>query len=513
MRRLFCILLIWTGLLVRVAVGAGKAEHVVVVVWDGLRPDSVTETNTPTLYKLAKAGVFFQNHHAVYLSSTEVNGVAMATGAFPQHSGVMANREFRPQINPLKQTEIESLDAVRKGDALSSNRYIALPTIAEILQRAGRKTALAGTKPVALLWDRHEEGRGCGDCANFFAGRIVPEKAGQKFTVPKFNPVNAPNDQQDAATTQMLTGQLWDGGVPTFSLLWLSEPDYTQHGFGPGSEKARQALLSSDRNLALVLAELEARGVRNKTDIFIVSDHGFSTIARSVDVAEVLQTAGFKAARQFTEEPVAGDIMVVGNGGSVLFYVIGHDPALTGKLVGFLQQQGFTGVIFTRETMEGTFPLELIKLNTAAAPDVVVSLRWISDRSATGVEGMLISDGKSRGPGQGNHTSLSSFDMRATLVAQGPDFRSGLINQLPSGNADLAPTILSILNIRPPEKLDGRELTEALLVDIKDIAPIESRTIDTTRDLKEHVWRQYLRVTQFGGTTYFDEGNGFAAPK
>jgi len=26
---------------------AGKAEHIVVVVWDGLRPDSVNETNTP----------------------------------------------------------------------------------------------------------------------------------------------------------------------------------------------------------------------------------------------------------------------------------------------------------------------------------------------------------------------------------------------------------------------------------------------------------------------------------
>ena len=53
--------------------GAGKAHHVVVIVWDGMRPDFITETNTPTLYRLAHDGVWFDNHHPVYISSTEVN--------------------------------------------------------------------------------------------------------------------------------------------------------------------------------------------------------------------------------------------------------------------------------------------------------------------------------------------------------------------------------------------------------------------------------------------------------
>ena len=41
----------------------GRAEHVVVVVCDGLRPDAINEKNTPILYQLAKEGVFFENHH------------------------------------------------------------------------------------------------------------------------------------------------------------------------------------------------------------------------------------------------------------------------------------------------------------------------------------------------------------------------------------------------------------------------------------------------------------------
>src|SRR5690349_20544512 len=58
---------------------AGLAEHVVVVVWDGMRPDFVTREFTPTLDALARRGVFFRNHHSSYVSSTEVNGAALAT--------------------------------------------------------------------------------------------------------------------------------------------------------------------------------------------------------------------------------------------------------------------------------------------------------------------------------------------------------------------------------------------------------------------------------------------------
>jgi len=68
--RLVATLLTITALAAPAAHPAGRAEHVVVVVWDGLRPDSVTESNTPVLVKLARDGVFFQNHHAVYLGST-----------------------------------------------------------------------------------------------------------------------------------------------------------------------------------------------------------------------------------------------------------------------------------------------------------------------------------------------------------------------------------------------------------------------------------------------------------
>ena len=38
----------------------GTDRHVVVVVWDGMRPDFVSEKTTPTLWKLAREGVTFR---------------------------------------------------------------------------------------------------------------------------------------------------------------------------------------------------------------------------------------------------------------------------------------------------------------------------------------------------------------------------------------------------------------------------------------------------------------------
>src|SRR5262249_28601306 len=127
-----------------------NAHRVVLVVWDGMRPDFVRSDTTPVLTELAQSGVTFKNHHPVYLSTTEVNGTALATGMYPGRSGIIGNEEFRPQILRNGLIHTESLDAVRAGDKLSTNRYLAAPTVPEMLHAKGLRTAVAGSKPVAL---------------------------------------------------------------------------------------------------------------------------------------------------------------------------------------------------------------------------------------------------------------------------------------------------------------------------------------------------------------------------
>ncbi|HEX4667560.1 MAG TPA: alkaline phosphatase family protein [Chthoniobacterales bacterium] len=136
------------------AAAAGKAEHIVVVVWDGMRPDFVTPQYAPTLAALVRSGVFFKNNHPVFPSSTNVNGAALATGAYPQNNGVISNLEFRPEFNPHWAFDTSDFPALDDSDGRINRAFIAVPPIAELIQKTGHRTAIAGAKPVAQLFDR-----------------------------------------------------------------------------------------------------------------------------------------------------------------------------------------------------------------------------------------------------------------------------------------------------------------------------------------------------------------------
>jgi hypothetical protein len=198
--------------------------------------------------------------------------------------------------------------------------------------------------------------------------------------------------------------------------------------------------------------------------------------------------------------------MVVGNGGTVLFYVIEHDRDVAARLVEWLQHSDFAGVIFAREKFDGTFPLETVRANTTEAPDLAVALRWNSKPNRFGVAGQIITD-SGRGPGEGSHASLSEYDVHNTLFAAGPDFQQRFTTTLPSGNIDIAPTVLHILGIEPPQKLDGRVLVEGMEEKAGRIEAL-TKTIQATRKFPSGEWQQHLRVSLVGETVYVDEGNG-----
>ena len=192
---------------------------------------------------------------------------------------------------------------------------------------------------------------------------------------------------------------------------------------------------------------------------------------------------------------------------SVSLYVVDRTESVIRRLVDFLQTSDFAGVIFSRLAIEGTFPLERASISTTNyPPDLVVSLRWSAEPNEHGAPGLITAaEGKK---GRGTHASLSPFDMRNTLVASGPDFKRGLMNESPTGNIDVVPTILWILGVNPPHTLDGRVLHEAIAGDKHSPPTPNERRIEATRDTGFFHWHQYLRFTEVGQTTYFDEGNG-----
>ena len=528
MRRIISLLFLIVCSSAAAIVPAKPERHVVVVVWDGMRPDFVTEQNTPTLWKLAREGITFRNHHAVYPSATMVNGTAIVTGIYPGKNGIIANHVYRPDIDPHHSIDVELPAVVKKGDEVSGGKYILVPTIAELVQHAGGRTVIASAKTVGLLLDRQADVGTAKNCVTLFAGKSLPAEIIPSITAT-LGPFPSGHLQQDAWTTKAMTDCFWKDGVPALSVLWLGEPDLTQHESAPGAPAALAAIKSADENLAAVLSALDQRDARGRTDVFIVSDHGFSTIKRSVDLRRILNDAGFTAKieelriakdgnqsaggirdkTEFNDQPKPGDIMLAANGGSVLFYVVGHDKKLIRRLVEFLQQSDFAGVIFTKEPMEGTFGLTQALIQRGDAPDVVMAFRWTDLQNQFGVTGEIDADWQ-RAAGKGTHATLSRFDMHNTLIAAGPDFKRGQTDDLPTGNVDLVPTILQILGIKVPHQMDGRILSEAVAAPTSLLpAPKpEAKSIEARKDFPSGTWRQTLKISRVGSTIYLDEGNG-----
>ncbi len=495
---------------------APKARHVILCVWDGMRPDFITPELTPHLHAFAQRGTFFTHHHAFWVATTEVNGTVLATGAFPKRSGIVGNREYRPALNLMEAVDTQGAAEIRIGDALTDGKYLGALTVAEIVQARGQRTVVAGTKPVALLHDRTP---GPGSVA-LFAGKTYPAAALKTLTTalgpwPDYPPApetldeSQPNTAQNRWTTRAFTEVLWGRELPRYAVLWLGDPDYSQHLTAPGHPCALAAIRDCDAHFGLLLAALEKRRALAETDLFVVSDHGFSTIERTAKITDTLRRAGVAAASYFPLTPKDDDVLCVNVGGATGCYVVGHSPAVVQKIVDALHASEFAGPVFTRTGLPGTFPLADVQLDSAECPDVVFSYRWREEKNPYGVPGLMF--GEARRPGGGTHGTLSRYCIRNTLVAAGPDIVAGQRSALPSGNIDVVPTLLHLLGLPHPDGTDGRVLAEALVGAPAAVEKPVTQRREATRVLPGgKTWRQHLQTTTYAGKTYFDEGNAAA---
>src|SRR6266852_208952 len=88
------------------------------------------------------------------------------------------------------------------------------------------------------------------------------------------------------------------------------------------------------------------------------------------------------------------------------------DATIMRRLVEFLQQSDFAGVILTRDKLEGTFGFEEAKIDPPSpgygaasnehVPDVAMAFHWNDAKNRFGVPGMIDADWN-RAAGKGTH--------------------------------------------------------------------------------------------------------------
>src|SRR5689334_919414 len=96
---------------------------IILIIFDGLRPDHVTEQRMPNLAAFAASGVWYTSSHTVFPSETRVAVSSLVTGAWPQNHGIVAN-EFLDRVAG----RITKIDTGRRDDllALAGNNRGAL---------------------------------------------------------------------------------------------------------------------------------------------------------------------------------------------------------------------------------------------------------------------------------------------------------------------------------------------------------------------------------------------------
>ena len=156
------------------------------------------------------------------------------TGTESGVNGIVVNMEFGLEIDPHKPVDTADFFALDAADARISTKYLPAPTIAELVQQAGDRTAIAGAKPVAQLFDRtrRRETLIAQKSIVVYRGKVLPVEADAAI-VAALGPFpirkTFPNEEEDLWTTRALTEILWKAEVPKFSRLWLSEPALSQH--------------------------------------------------------------------------------------------------------------------------------------------------------------------------------------------------------------------------------------------------------------------------------------------
>jgi hypothetical protein len=70
---------------------------------------------------------------------------------------------------------------------------------------------------------------------------------------------------------------------PQLSVVWLRNPDTTEHNYGVGSKSFIEALRAQDQLLGQLLTKLHELNLDSSTDIIIVSDHSHSNVSGSFE--------------------------------------------------------------------------------------------------------------------------------------------------------------------------------------------------------------------------------------
>lgn len=411
----------------------------VLVVMDGLRRDAVSAERTPNLWRLGRSGTVFAGYRSMFPSATRVVSSSTATGCVPASHGLAGNSMALLDGEGILHAHDAGAPGFLPARRALRGRALDRPTLADRLAGHGGAMIFSNVSPGAAL--AHDPDR-----SGHVVHRVLAHAPGREVAPMAEVTLDAAGD---ALLTRRFLDEVFAPAGPALGVLWLGEPDASQHAHPLGSPEAWAAIAAADARLGEVMhAVTRRREAGGEVLLLAGSDHGHETVSGVIDVEAELEAAGLR--------PGAGSgLVTASNGSAVLVHLApGRDAA---PVLDFLRGRDWVGRMIEGEALAG-----IGQRFGAEGLVAAISLRRDGGVNAFGVTGMTLvakpAGGKPDRLGCGQHGGLGTAEQAPVMVAQGRGFVAGTV-RAPASPIDLAPSVLAFLGIDDVGvPMDGRAL-------------------------------------------------------
>ncbi len=241
LRTLFLLLVLPLNLLSQVA---DLRPTVILVSLDGFRPDYLDRGITPNLSALAAGGVRAKKMQPVFPSKTFPNHYSQVTGLLPSNSGIISN--------DMNDRETGRWFKISDANEVTSGHWWRGEPIWATAVKQGQRSA-------CYFWPGSEAE---------IAGVRPTHFTKYDGRVPRAKRVEKVLEWLDMPAAER----------PTMITLYFSDTDGAGHRYGPFAPEVNSAIADVDSAVGLLMTGLATRGLGDKVNIIVVSDHGMAEL-------------------------------------------------------------------------------------------------------------------------------------------------------------------------------------------------------------------------------------------
>lgn len=448
----------WLAALGLAAVGTGwsagaepqRDRCVILISVDGLANFYYDDprADMPTLRRLAREGARASGMVCSFPTVTWPNHTTLVTGVPPAKHGVLAN-------NYLDRKDGASVPLI-PDPLFDKTEIVKSPTIYDVAHQAGLTTA-------AVIWPATRNAPTLNwTVPDMFEADAWP-KYGTRSWLEELREAGLPIEKQNAWCKESSGGVQRDWlyarmaahvlkhHAPNVLLVHLVEVDHVEHRFGPRTPEAYWSVSYADDRVRDIVEAVEASRFKDRTTIFVASDHGFFGVRKDIRPNVLLRKAGLIQDQRKT-------VFCLSQGGACGVYILddGQRVELTARLRKELA--GIEGVAAVYGEEQFGELGQATRATDPRAPDL-----WLAAQD--GYAFVDARDGDevvvAKAAPNGTHGYLPDQpDLWGTLIMHGHGVKSG-VDLGKISNLDVAPTMARILGLEMPTA-DGRVLSAAL---------------------------------------------------